>query len=214
MYAHGFITVSGEKMSKSRGTGISPLRYLEIGMNPEWLRYYFAAKLNSTSTTSTSIPTTSSHGVNSDLIGKYVNIASRAAGLHHQAFRRRARVRRRCRAPIAAARAAAATVTEHYDTRELGNAMREIMALADRINHDFDARQPWVLAKDPHKRGELQAVCSRALKVFKLLSVLYRARAAGDSRRAWRASFFGLDRPFAWSDAASAARRASARTST
>src|SRR5476651_2222109 len=79
VYVHGFITVSGEKMSKSRGTGISPLRYLEIGMNPEWLRYYIAAKLNGNVEDLDFNPDDFIARVNSDLIGKYVNIASRAA---------------------------------------------------------------------------------------------------------------------------------------
>ncbi len=177
-------------MSKSRGTGISPLRYLEIGMNPEWLRYYISAKLNSNVEDLDFNPDDFVARVNSDLVGKYVNIASRAAELHHQAFRRRARVRaamRRCsRAKRSAtSRQAWPSTTKHAIC---GKAMREIMALADRINHDFDARQPWILAKDPAKRAELQDVCSQALQGFRLLSVLHRARAAAIWRRAWRAS--------------------------
>ncbi len=98
VYVHGFITVSGAKMSKSRGTGISPLRYLEIGMNPEWLRYYIAAKLNANVEDIDFNPDDFIARVNSDLVGKYVNIASRAARLHHEAFRRQGA------APRAAAR--------------------------------------------------------------------------------------------------------------
>ncbi len=86
---HGFITVSGEKMSKSRGTGISPLRYLEVGMNPEWLRYYIAAKLNASVEDIDFNPDDFMARVNSDLVGKYINIASRCAGLS-QAVRRQA----------------------------------------------------------------------------------------------------------------------------
>ena len=96
--------------------------------------------------------------------------------------------------------ALAAAVAEQYDSRELGKAMRELMGYADRINHDFDAHQPWVLAKDPHKRAELQAVCSRALAGFKLLSVLIAPVLPGIAARVAR-ELFGLDRPFAWDDA-------------
>src|SRR5436309_7111828 len=83
---HGFITVSGDKMSKSRGTGIDPLRYLELGMNPEWLRYYIAAKLNANVEDIDFNPEDFIARVNSDLVGKYVNIASRAAGFLSRRF--------------------------------------------------------------------------------------------------------------------------------
>ena len=99
------------------------------------------------------------------------------------------------------ARGLAAAVAEQYDSRELGKAMRELMGHADRINHDFDAHQPWVLAKDPNKRAELQAVCSRALAGFKLLSVLIAPVLPGIAARVAR-ELFGLDRPFDWNDAA------------
>src|SRR6267154_539554 len=172
VYAHGFITVSGEKMSKSRGTGISPLRYLEVGMNPEWLRYYIAAKLNSNVEDLDFNPDDFIARVNSDLVGKYVNIASRAASFITKHFGG-ALEYGGGGAPIAReARDIALRVAEFYETRDFGKAMREIMAHADRINHDFDAHQPWVLAKDTAKRAELQDVCSRALQGFRLLSIL------------------------------------------
>jgi len=155
VYAHGFITVSGEKMSKSRGTGISPLRYLAIGMNPEWLRYYISAKLNSNVEDLDFNPDDFVARVNSDLIGKYVNIASRAASFITKHFGG-ALEYGGGGAPIAReARDIALRVAEFYETRDFGKAMREIMAHADRINHDFDAHQPWVLAKDTAKRAEL-----------------------------------------------------------
>src|SRR5271156_3869815 len=172
VYVHGFITVCGEKMSKSRGTGISPLRYLEIGMNAEWLRYYIAAKLNANVEDLDFNPDDFVARVNSDLIGKYINIASRAANFTTRHFDGALEY---SGDPALIAREAheiALRVAEHYETRDFGKAMREIMGHADRINHDFDAHQPWALAKDPHKRAELQAVCSRALAGFKLLSVL------------------------------------------
>jgi methionyl-tRNA synthetase len=200
VYVHGFITVSGEKMSKSRGTGISPLRYLEIGMNPEWLRYYIGAKLNSNVEDLDFNPDDFVARVNSDLIGKYVNIASRAAGFITKHFGGELEYADDV-APIARqARDIAGEVAEYYETRELGKAMREVMSLADRINHDFDARQPWVLAKDPAKRVELQDACSRALQGFKLLSVLLSPVLPQLTTRVAR-DLFGLDRPFLWSDA-------------
>ncbi len=201
VYVHGFITVSGEKMSKSRGTGISPLRYLEIGMNPEWLRYYIGAKLNSNVEDLDFNPEDFVARVNSDLIGKYVNIASRAAGFITKHFDGELGYADDA-APIARqARDIAGEVAEYYETRDMGKAMREIMSLADQINHDFDARQPWVLAKDPGKRAALQDACSRALQGFKLLSVLISPVLPDLAARVAR-ELFGLDRPFVWSDAA------------
>jgi len=200
VYAHGFITVSGEKMSKSRGTGISPLRYLEIGMNPEWLRYYIAAKLNANVEDLDFNPDDFVARVNSDLIGKYINIASRAANFISKHFDGELDYGGDSAELATKARGLAAAVAEHYEGRELGKAMRELMGHADRINHDFDAHQPWVLAKDPHKRAELQGVCSRALAGFKLLSVLIAPVLPQLAGRVAR-ELFGLDRPFTWSDA-------------
>jgi methionyl-tRNA synthetase len=199
VYAHGFITVSGEKMSKSRGTGISPLRYLEIGMNPEWLRYYIGAKLNSNVEDLDFNPDDFVARVNSDLIGKYVNIASRAASFITKHFGGALDYGGGGALLAREAHDIALRVAEHYETRDLGKAMREIMAHADRINHDFDARQPWVLAKDTAKRAELQDVCSRALQGFRLLSVLIAPVLPGLAERVAR-ELFGLDRTFAWSD--------------
>jgi methionyl-tRNA synthetase len=200
VYAHGFITVSGEKMSKSRGTGISPLRYLEIGMNPEWLRYYIGAKLNSNVEDLDFNPDDFVARVNSDLIGKYVNIASRAASFITKHFGGALEYSDDAALIAREAHDIALRVAEHYETRDLGKAMREIMAHADRINHDFDARQPWVLAKDAAKRAELQTVCSRALQGFRLLSVLIAPVLPALAERVAR-ELFGLDRPFVWSDA-------------
>jgi methionyl-tRNA synthetase len=200
VYAHGFITVSGEKMSKSRGTGISPLRYLQIGMNPEWLRYYIGAKLNSNVEDLDFNPDDFVARVNSDLIGKYVNIASRAASFITKNFGGALRFGPDAALIAREAHELASRVAEHYETRDFGKAMREIMAHADRINHDFDAHQPWVLAKDTAKRAELQEVCSRALHGFRLLSVLISPVLPDLAERVAR-GLFGLDRPFAWSDA-------------
>jgi methionyl-tRNA synthetase len=200
VYAHGFITVSGEKMSKSRGTGISPLRYLDVGMNPEWLRYYIAAKLNSNVEDLDFNPDDFLARVNSDLVGKFVNIASRAATFITRHFGGELKYKGDIWLLTREAHGIAVAVAEQYEARELGKAMREIMALADRLNHDFDAHQPWVLAKETANHAELQDVCSRALQGFKLLSVLLTPVLPQLASRVAR-ELFGLDRPFQWSDA-------------
>jgi methionyl-tRNA synthetase len=201
VYVHGFITLSGEKMSKTRGTGISPLRYLDLGMDPEWLRYYIAAKLNANVEDLDFNPDDFVARVNSDLIGKYVNIASRAANFITRYFGGELRYAGDTERLSALAAAHAFQVQESYENRELGKALRDCMALADHINQDFDARQPWVLAKDPARHAELQDVCSRALHGFKLLSVLLAPVLPDVAERVAR-QLFGLERAFRWSDAA------------
>jgi methionyl-tRNA synthetase len=201
VYVHGFITVSGEKMSKSRGTGISPLRYLDLGMNPEWLRYYIAAKLNANVEDIDFNPDDFVARVNSDLVGKYVNIASRAANFITRQFGGELKYSGDIERLRDGAAAAALVVQEAYEQREFGRALREIMALADRINQEFDAAQPWVLAKDAAKAGQLQDVCSRALAGFKLLSVMLAPVLPAVAERVAR-ELFALERSFRWSDAA------------
>jgi methionyl-tRNA synthetase len=209
VYVHGFITVSGEKMSKSRGTGISPLRYLDIGMNPEWLRYYIAAKLNANVEDLDFNPDDFVARVNSDLIGKYVNIASRAANFITRHFDGALAYEGDVEALRRQAAELARQVGESYEAREFGRAMREIMAYADRINQDFDGRQPWVLAKDPAKRAELQDICSRTLYGFKLLSVLLAPVLPEVGARVAR-ELFGLERAFCWQDALEPPQRVNA----
>ena len=199
VYVHGFITVSGEKMSKSRGTGIDPLKYLELGMNAEWLRYYIAAKLNARVEDIDFNPDDFLQRVNSDLVGKYVNIASRAASFITKHFA--GELKYADDGSLAgSARAAADQVAELLEAREYGKAIREVMTIADRINQDFDAAQPWLLAKDPAKRDQLQDVCSRALHGFKLLSVCLAPVLPRTASRVAR-ELFGLDRDFTWGDA-------------
>jgi methionyl-tRNA synthetase len=199
VYVHGFITVSGEKMSKSRGTGISPLRYLDLGMDPEWLRYYIAAKLNGSVEDLDFNPDDFVARVNSDLIGKYVNIASRAANFVSRHFGGELRYQEDLTAFAETVRRVAAAVHEAYESREFGRALRECMGFADSINQYFDAAQPWVLAKDPAQAARLQDVCSRALYAFKVLSVLLAPVLPQVAEQAAR-ELFGLDRPFRWSD--------------
>ena len=186
VYVHGFITVSGEKMSKSRGTGISPLRYLEIGMNAEWLRYYIAAKLNAHVEDIEFNPDDFVARVNADLVGKYVNIASRAANFINKRFAGELRFSGDTAPLVAQARRDAATVADCYEAREYGKALREIMAIADRINGEFDAAQPWLLAKDA--RARRRAAGRLLARAARLPAALDPARAgaagAGAPRRA------------------------------
>jgi len=204
IYVHGFITFSGEKMSKSRGTGISPDVYLDLGLNPEWLRYYLAAKLNAKVEDLDFNPDDFIARVNSDLVGKYVNIASRAANFitrHFDGALATSAESANDRANrLTTSQMEAEAARANYEAREYGRVLRDAMRIADRINEAFDAAQPWLLAKDPERRAELQTVCSQALQGFQLLTVLMApvlpvvaARVAHD--------LFGLDRDFTWSDA-------------
>ena len=202
---HGFITVSGEKMSKSRGTGISPLRYLDIGMNAEWLRYYIAAKLNARVEDIDFNPDDFMARVNSDLVGKYVNIASRAANFISKVFEGELRYTGDTAALSAEWAQAADRVRADLEAREFARAIRDIMAMADRINQAFDAAQPWLSAKglataDAEQRGALQDICSTALAGFKAMSVMLAPILPQLSARV-AIELFGLDRPFVWSDA-------------
>ncbi len=202
---HGFITVSGEKMSKSRGTGISPLRYLELGMNAEWLRYYIAAKLNARVEDIDFNAEDFIARVNSDLVGKYINIASRAANFISKYFAGELKFAGDHAALSADWTQAAERVRADLEAREFGRAIRDIMAQADLINQAFDAAQPWLVAKglqdtDTEKRALLQDICSKALGGFKALSVMLAPILPELSQRV-ATELFGLDRGFIWGDA-------------
>ncbi|HUR90293.1 MAG TPA: methionine--tRNA ligase [Ramlibacter sp.] len=158
---HGFITVSGEKMSKSRGTGIDPLKYLSLGMNPGWLRYYIAAKLNGKVEDVDFNPDDFVARVNADLIGKYVNIASRAVKFIPGG--------KLVKAPVPKAADLVESIQALYETREYGKALREIMAFADETNLRFDGAAPWKLVKEG-KGDEAAVVCSECLEAFKVLT--------------------------------------------
>ncbi|NML59732.1 methionine--tRNA ligase [Massilia sp. RP-1-19] len=176
---HGHLTVNNEKMSKSRGTGISPLRYLDLKMNPEWLRYYIAFKLNS------KVEDLDFNGddfvarVNSDLIGKYVNIASRCAGFIAKKFDGKLASALSPEARQWISRALTndgaerqASIANHFENREFGKALREIMEIADITNQYVDENKPWILAKDEGKSAELHDVCTAALILFRQLTIL------------------------------------------
>jgi methionyl-tRNA synthetase len=180
VFVHGFITVSGEKMSKSRGTGISPLKYLEIGMNAEWLRYYIAAKLNARVEDVDFNPDDFVQRVNADLIGKYVNIASRAAGFLAKRFDNRlsSDVGVEGRTLLDTLRAHRGEVERLYEEREFGKALREVMLLADRVNEYVDQHKPWELAKQAGHGGAggpasaaLHDVCSVCIEAFRVLTI-------------------------------------------
>src|SRR5437870_2228799 len=148
VYVHGFIAVSGEKMSKSRGTGISPQRYLDVGMNPEWLRYYIAAKLNDKVEDIDFNPDDFMARVNSDLIGKYVNIASRAAGFLVKRFDGKVDEAALAHPLLEQLRQAAPQVAHFYEGREYSKALRLVMELTAAVNAFVDTEKPWELAKD------------------------------------------------------------------
>jgi len=171
VFVHGFITVSGAKMSKSRGTGISPLRYLEIGMNPEWLRYYIAAKLNSNVEDIDFNPDDFIARVNSDLVGKYINIASRCAGFITKHFDGQLAAGPFDSELLRDLPKAAESIKAHYEGREFGKALREIMEWADQANAYIAQKAPWELAKDRANDKALHEVCSISLNVFRLLTI-------------------------------------------
>ncbi len=175
VYVHGFITFSGEKMSKSRGTGISPDLYLDLGLNPEWFRYYVAAKLNDKVEDLDFNPDDFVARVNSDLIGKYVNIASRAAGFLVKFFDGELHPGATDFIRIFGAEKVAAEVRAAWGDREYGKAIRAAMAFADRVNEYYDAEQPWAKAKQAHDdaqaREQLHQVCSNCIAAFKALTI-------------------------------------------
>ena len=170
---HGFITVSGEKMSKSRGTGISPMKYLELGMNPEWLRYYMAAKLNARVEDIDFNPDDFMARVNSDLVGKYINIASRAAGFLAKRFNGQlsADTGVEGRMLLDALRAHTGAVATLYEEREFGKALREVMLLADKVNEYVDQHKPWELAKQEGQDAALHDVCTVCIEAFRVLTI-------------------------------------------
>ncbi|MCR5883412.1 methionine--tRNA ligase [Rhizobacter sp. J219] len=170
---HGFLSLGGEKMSKSRGTGLSPLKYLQLGMNAEWLRYYLAAKLNARVEDVEFNPEDFVARVNSDLVGKYINIASRAAGFITKRFEGHlsADIGVEGRALLDGLRAHRNTIVELYEERELGKALREIMLLADRVNEYVDQNKPWELAKQQGKDEVLHDVCTVCIEAFRLLTI-------------------------------------------
>ena len=169
VYAHGFLTVDGQKMSKSRGTFITAKSYLEQGLNPEWMRYYIAAKLNSKIEDIDLNLQDFISRVNSDLVGKYVNIAARASGFIAKRFEGRLKDVSSS-ALLAKLAAESDTIAEQYENREYARALRDIMALADAVNEYVDANKPWELAKQEGQDERLHEVCSELINAFTMLT--------------------------------------------
>lgn len=170
VFAHGFLTVDGHKMSKSRGTFITAKSYLEQGLNPEWLRYYIAAKLNSKIEDIDLNLQDFISRVNSDLVGKYINIAARSAGFIKKRFSGSLK-NVASHSLIADLQAKAEEIASFYEEREYARALREIMLLADKVNEYTDANKPWELAKQDGADEKLHEVCSVLINAFKVLSV-------------------------------------------
>lgn len=170
VFAHGFLTVNGEKMSKSRGTFITARSYLDHIKNPEYLRYYYAAKLNGTMEDIDLNLEDFVARVNSDLVGKYINIASRTAGFINKKFD--GKLAPSIANPVVSEMQAASSVlAEAYAARDFGKALREIMRLSDLANGYVAEKAPWVMAKQEGQEAELQQVCSDALEMFRLLTL-------------------------------------------
>jgi methionyl-tRNA synthetase len=201
VYANGFLTVNAEKMSKSRGTFITAQSYLDLGLNPEWLRYYYAAKLNSAIEDIDLSLDDFVARVNSDLVGKYVNIASRAASFLTKHFGGKfsepADLSKPSEVAIISIGEIENEVLEAYEQREFGRAVRLIMSYADKVNQFFDARRPWELAKDPAKREELHEVCSQCLAGFYRLTILLKPILPELAKKA--EAFFGTPE-LTWTD--------------
>ena len=200
LYAHGFLTVNGEKMSKSRGTFITARSYVDHIKNTEYLRYYYAAKLNGTMEDLDLNLDDFVAKVNSDLIGKYINIASRCAGFLTKFFDGKLAFGE-MKNVLDSAISSGQTIAESFESRDFARALRDIMALADRINGDIAAAAPWTLAKDETQREALLDSCSRALHGFYVLSILLSPVLPALTSRVAR-ELFGMDRDFSWADLA------------
>ena len=222
VYVHGFLQLSGEKMSKSRGVSVSPQRYMDLGLNPEWVRYYLAAKLNGRVEDLDFNPDDFLARVNSDLVGKYVNIASRAAGfigkrfggeLSSEPLSAGRELKHKMRGNLAApapddeqapailfeVRSFADAIAADYEEREFGKAIRQIMFLADRVNQYVDEQKPWEIAKEAGQDGALQWFCTLYLELFRILTIYLKPvlpQVAADVEE-----FLGL-KPLDWEDVA------------
>ncbi|WP_299072731.1 methionine--tRNA ligase subunit beta, partial [Accumulibacter sp.] len=199
VFAHGFLTVDGAKMSKSRGTFITAESYLAQGLDPEWLRYYYAAKLSSSMEDIDLNLDDFIARVNSDMVGKFVNIASRSAGFVVKHFAGQLCTCDETLPAIQAIRDRRALIADHYEARDFGKAIREIMALTDLANQYVDSVKPWELARQAGRESELQAACSNALNLFRLFAILLKPVLPALSARA--EAFLNVA-PFVWEDSA------------
>jgi methionyl-tRNA synthetase len=221
VYVHGFLQLSGEKMSKSRGVSVSPQRYMDLGLNPEWVRYYLAAKLNARVEDLDFNPDDFLARVNSDLVGKYVNIASRAAGfiakrfggaLAEEPLSAGRELKHKMRGNLAAPapddeqapailfemRSFADAIAADYEAREFSKAIRQVMFLADRVNQYVDEQKPWEIAKESGQDAALQWFCTLYLELFRILTIYLKPvlpKVAEDVE-----AFLGLAKPLTWED--------------
>jgi len=171
VFAHGFLTVDGQKMSKSRGTFITARSYLDCGLNPEWMRYYIAAKLNSKIEDIDLSLSDFVARVNSDLVGKFINIASRAAGFISKRFDGKLAAQLSDSSLLDALTAPAESLAHSFEQREYARALRDVMALADQVNLYVDANKPWELARQEGMEQQLQQVCTVLINAFRLLTI-------------------------------------------
>ncbi len=224
VYVHGFLQLSGEKMSKSRGISVSPQKYIDLGLNPEWVRYYLAAKLNDRVEDLDFNPDDFLSRVNSDLVGKYVNIASRAAGFIAKRFAGKLseepltagrELKHKMRGAVAAPAAPAAAddqapailfevrsfadaIAADYESREFSKAIRQVMFLADRVNQYVDEHKPWEIAKEPGQDAALHWFCTLYLELFRILTIYLKPvlpKVAEDVE-----GFLSLAKPLVWED--------------
>ena len=197
VFAHGFLTVDGEKMSKSRGTLISANSVIECGFNPEWFRYYFATKLNDSMEDLDLNLQDFVARVNSDLLGKYINIASRSAGFLVKRFGGIVSDEAMSSPLLKEIASSSENIAELYEGREFAKALRTVMELAAKVNGFVDENKPWEIAKDPEREADLQRVCSITLEAFRMMSLYLKPVipqvAAGVEE------FFSLP-PLSWSD--------------
>lgn len=196
VYTHGFLTVDGTKMSKSRGTFVNASTYLEH-LDPEYLRYYLAAKLNASIDDLDLNLEDFAQRVNSDLVGKVVNIASRCAGFVNKGFAGQLASEPDNRALLEEMQNARGEISDFYQQREYGKAVRAIMALADKANQYINDKQPWVIAKEDKTSTELQAICSTGINAFRLLMIYLKPVLPAMAEKAEQ--FLGVD-PLRWDD--------------
>lgn len=203
IYAHGFLTVNGEKMSKSRGTFITAESYIKQGLNPEWLRYYYAAKLNSTMEDIDLSLDDFVARVNSDLVGKYINIVSRAAGFLTKNFggvlAPEVISGTQTNSPLNfKALAIEEEIAAAYEAREFGRVVRTVMRVADEINQYWDAKKPWELAKNPNAKLALHEICTDCINAFYKLTI-YLTPIIPDTAQAV-SELLGVAWPLEWND--------------
>ncbi len=223
VYVHGFLQLSGEKMSKSRGVSVSPQKYIDLGLNPEWVRYYLAAKLNARVEDLDFNPDDFIARVNSDLVGKYVNIASRAVGFIAKRFAGKLsdeplsagrelkhKMRGKLAPPVAddeqaptilfEVRSFADAIAADYDAREFSKAIRQVMFLADRVNQYVDEQKPWEIAKEAGQDAALQWFCTLYLELFRILTIYLKPVLPKVAEEV--EAFLALPKPLAWEDVA------------